>query len=98
METIHVKFDELTGMASECNNLELGQNRLNFQDLLEESTSIPIKEDLDYLFGPIFKEYYETRQPEVTTNSAATTTLNNENTPLLPTIVVDDNEAHRIYF
>ncbi|GJX14085.1 zinc finger, CCHC-type containing protein [Tanacetum coccineum] len=35
METIHVKFNELTTMASECNNLEPGQNRSNFQDSLE---------------------------------------------------------------
>ncbi|GJX34300.1 retrovirus-related pol polyprotein from transposon TNT 1-94 [Tanacetum coccineum] len=37
-------------MASECNNLEPGFNRLNFQDLSDESTQTPTKEDLDDLF------------------------------------------------
>ncbi|GKE98962.1 retrovirus-related pol polyprotein from transposon TNT 1-94, partial [Tanacetum coccineum] len=32
METIHDKFDELTAMASECNNLEPGMNCTNFND------------------------------------------------------------------
>ncbi|GJR64325.1 retrovirus-related pol polyprotein from transposon TNT 1-94 [Tanacetum coccineum] len=50
METIQVKFDELTTLASECNNLELGINRSNFQDLSDESTPTPSKEDLDDLF------------------------------------------------
>ncbi|GJY45560.1 retrovirus-related pol polyprotein from transposon TNT 1-94 [Tanacetum coccineum] len=31
METIHVKFDELTAMASECNNLEPRMNYMNFK-------------------------------------------------------------------
>ncbi|GKD99690.1 retrovirus-related pol polyprotein from transposon TNT 1-94 [Tanacetum coccineum] len=37
IETIHVKFDELITMASECNNLEPGINYINFQDSLEDS-------------------------------------------------------------
>ncbi|GKC09973.1 retrovirus-related pol polyprotein from transposon TNT 1-94 [Tanacetum coccineum] len=37
METIHVKFDELTVMASECNNLEPGMNCMNFNDSSEDS-------------------------------------------------------------
>ncbi|GKE87246.1 retrovirus-related pol polyprotein from transposon TNT 1-94, partial [Tanacetum coccineum] len=32
METIQVKFDELTAMASECNNSEPNFNCMNFQD------------------------------------------------------------------
>ncbi|GJY16598.1 retrovirus-related pol polyprotein from transposon TNT 1-94 [Tanacetum coccineum] len=53
METIHVKFDELTTMDSECNNLEPGTNCLNFQDSSEDSQSEPLKSDLDNLFGPL---------------------------------------------
>ncbi|GJW46465.1 retrovirus-related pol polyprotein from transposon TNT 1-94 [Tanacetum coccineum] len=41
METIHVKFDELTVMASECNNSEPGFNCTNFQDSLKDSQSVP---------------------------------------------------------
>ncbi|GJR76210.1 retrovirus-related pol polyprotein from transposon TNT 1-94 [Tanacetum coccineum] len=43
METIHVKFDELIAMASECNNLGPGFNCSNFQDSLEDSQSVPSK-------------------------------------------------------
>ncbi|GKB24736.1 retrovirus-related pol polyprotein from transposon TNT 1-94 [Tanacetum coccineum] len=55
MEAIHVKFDELTDMASECNNLEPGMNCMNFQDSSEDSQSIPSKLDLDNLFGPLYE-------------------------------------------
>ncbi|GJW39168.1 retrovirus-related pol polyprotein from transposon TNT 1-94 [Tanacetum coccineum] len=65
METIHVKFDELTAMASECNNLEPGMNCMNFNNSSEDSQSIPSKSDLDNLFGPLYKEYYETSSQEV---------------------------------
>ncbi|GJZ89527.1 retrovirus-related pol polyprotein from transposon TNT 1-94 [Tanacetum coccineum] len=49
MEMIHVKFDELTAMASECNNLEPGLNCANFNDSLEDSQSVPSTSDLDNL-------------------------------------------------
>ncbi|GJT51012.1 retrovirus-related pol polyprotein from transposon TNT 1-94 [Tanacetum coccineum] len=64
METIHVKFDELTAMASECNNLEPGMNCANFNDSLEDSQSVPSTLDLDNLFGPMYEEYYATRSQE----------------------------------
>ncbi|GKC74754.1 retrovirus-related pol polyprotein from transposon TNT 1-94 [Tanacetum coccineum] len=69
METIHVKFDELTTMASECNNSGPGFNCSNFQDSLEDSQSVPSKEDLDNLFGPLYEEYYVTIIPKVSVNS-----------------------------
>ncbi|GJZ23253.1 gag-pol polyprotein [Tanacetum coccineum] len=47
METIHVKFDELTTMASECNNLEPGMNYTNFNNSSEDSQSIPSKSSDD---------------------------------------------------
>ncbi|GJW36438.1 retrovirus-related pol polyprotein from transposon TNT 1-94 [Tanacetum coccineum] len=37
MEMIHVKFDELTTMASECNNPEPEINCMNFQDSSEDT-------------------------------------------------------------
>ncbi|GJX99060.1 hypothetical protein Tco_0356079 [Tanacetum coccineum] len=52
--------------------------------------------DLDDLFGPLYDEYYEKRQPKVSTNSAAPITLNNEDIPSLSTIIVDDNDAPQI--
>ncbi|GJR40684.1 retrovirus-related pol polyprotein from transposon TNT 1-94 [Tanacetum coccineum] len=51
METIHVKFDELTLMASECNNSEPRTNCTNFQDSSEDSQSVPSKIDLDNFVG-----------------------------------------------
>ncbi|GJW77005.1 retrovirus-related pol polyprotein from transposon TNT 1-94 [Tanacetum coccineum] len=73
METIHVKFDELTAMASECNNLEPGMNCPNFNNSSEDSQSVPSTSDLDDLFGPMYEEYYATRSQEVSDNSAANT-------------------------
>ncbi|GJT59169.1 hypothetical protein Tco_1002702 [Tanacetum coccineum] len=49
METIHVKFDELTTMASECNNSGAGLNCSNSQDSSEEMNEIPSQKDLDNL-------------------------------------------------
>ncbi|GJS56389.1 retrovirus-related pol polyprotein from transposon TNT 1-94 [Tanacetum coccineum] len=95
MEIIHVKFDELKAMASECNSLGPGQNCSNFQDSSEDSNETPSKEDLDNLFGPLYEEYYETRSFKVSTNSAATT-LNNENTSSLSSSIVEENEAPQI--
>ncbi|GJX38377.1 hypothetical protein Tco_0251680 [Tanacetum coccineum] len=69
---------------------------LEFSRFVRRINIIPTKEDLDDLFSPFYEEYYETRQPEVSTNSATPTTLNNEDTPSSSTIVVDDNEAPQI--
>ncbi|GKF78680.1 hypothetical protein Tco_0234248, partial [Tanacetum coccineum] len=94
METIHVKFDELTTMASEHNCLEPKTNRFNVEDSSAEPTQTPTKEDLDNLNGPMYEEYFEKRCPEVFTNSVAPTTLNNEDTPSSSSIIVEDNKAH----
>ncbi|GKF37815.1 hypothetical protein Tco_0114573, partial [Tanacetum coccineum] len=93
METVHVKFDELTTMASDHNCLEPKTNRFNVKDSLAEPTQTPTKEDLDNLNGPMYEEYFEKRCPEVFTNSVAPTTLNNEDTPSSSSIIVEDNKA-----
>ncbi|GJR83513.1 retrovirus-related pol polyprotein from transposon TNT 1-94 [Tanacetum coccineum] len=95
METIHVKFDELTAMASECNNLGPGINCSNFQNLSEELNETPSKEDLDNLFGPLYEEYYVTRTTEVSDNSAVNT-LDNEDIPSSSSIIVEDHDAPQI--
>ncbi|GJY01547.1 retrovirus-related pol polyprotein from transposon TNT 1-94 [Tanacetum coccineum] len=92
MESIHVKFDELTTMASEHGCLEPESTRFNVEDLSVELNQTPSKEDLDDLFGPLYEEYYVERQPEVSTNFAAPTALKNKDTPSLSTIIIDDNE------
>ncbi|GKA05890.1 retrovirus-related pol polyprotein from transposon TNT 1-94, partial [Tanacetum coccineum] len=95
METIHVKFNELTPMASECNNSEPRINYTNFQDSSKDSQSVPSKTDLDNLFGPLYEEYYATSSPEVSDYSAANT-LDNENTSSSSSIVVEEVEAPQI--
>ncbi|GJW77358.1 retrovirus-related pol polyprotein from transposon TNT 1-94 [Tanacetum coccineum] len=95
METIYVKFDELTTMASECNNLGSSVNCSNFHDSSKEMNKIPLQQDLDNLFGPLHEEYYAPRTSEVSDNSAANT-LDNEDTPLSSSIIVEDNDASQI--
>nr|GEV91673.1 integrase, catalytic region, zinc finger, CCHC-type, peptidase aspartic, catalytic [Tanacetum cinerariifolium] len=95
METIHVKFDELISMASECNNLETGINCTSFQDSSKYLQSVPSKTDLDNLFGPLYEEYYETSSPIVLDNSAANT-LDTENISSSSSIVVEEDEAPQI--
>ncbi|GJX29511.1 hypothetical protein Tco_0237590 [Tanacetum coccineum] len=95
MEKIHVKFDELTTMASVCNNSEPETNCTNFQDSSEDSQSVPSKTYLDNLFGPLYKDYYSTSSLEVSDNSAPNT-LDNENTSSSSSIVVEEDEAPKI--
>ncbi|GKD85828.1 hypothetical protein Tco_1356982 [Tanacetum coccineum] len=95
METIHVKFNELTIMTSECNNLGPGFNCSNFQDSSKDLQLVPSKTDLDNSFGPLYKEYYATSTPEVSDNSAANT-LDNEDTPSSSSIIVEEYEAPQI--
>ncbi|GJZ39672.1 integrase, catalytic region, zinc finger, CCHC-type containing protein [Tanacetum coccineum] len=66
-------FDELTAMASECNNLEPGINCTNFNDSSEDSQSVPSTSNLDNLFGPMYEEYYVSSSQEVSDNFAANT-------------------------
>nr|GEU49912.1 hypothetical protein [Tanacetum cinerariifolium] len=95
METIHVKFDELMTLASECNNLEPGMNCMNFNDSSEDSQLVPLKSDLDNLFGPMYEEYYTTSSQEVSDNSAANT-LDNDHTSSSSSIVVEQDDAPQI--
>ncbi|GJT10148.1 putative reverse transcriptase domain-containing protein [Tanacetum coccineum] len=92
IETIHVKFDELTAMASECNNLQPEMNCTNFNDSSEDSQFVPSTTDLDNLFGPMYEEYDPTSSNEVSDNSAANT-LYNDHTSSSSSIVVDQDDA-----
>nr|GEV41126.1 hypothetical protein [Tanacetum cinerariifolium] len=91
METIHIKFDRFTEMASEHSCLEPETNYFNNDDSSAAFTTTPSKEDMDNLFGPMYEEYL--RSPEVSINSAAQTTLNNEDTHSSLSIIIEDNEA-----
>ncbi|GJS25283.1 retrovirus-related pol polyprotein from transposon TNT 1-94 [Tanacetum coccineum] len=95
METIHVKFDELTPMAFECNNSEPGINYTNFQDSSEDSQLVPSKTNLDNLFGHLYEEYYVTSLPKVSDNSVLNA-LDNENTSSSSSIIVEEDGAPQI--
>ncbi|GKE19039.1 retrovirus-related pol polyprotein from transposon TNT 1-94 [Tanacetum coccineum] len=95
METIHVKFDELTPMDFECNNSGPGINCSNFQDSSEELNEIPSHQDLDNLFGPLYEEYFAPSTFKVFDNSAANT-LDVEDTLSSSSITVEDSDASQI--
>ncbi|GJS58380.1 hypothetical protein Tco_0653164 [Tanacetum coccineum] len=78
METIHIKFDEHTAMASEHDSLEPISQRFIHDDSSTESMNTPYKEDLDNLFGPMYEEYFEKRSsdaPLIVTTSEEQTSL-----------------------
>ncbi|GJU54924.1 hypothetical protein Tco_1228638 [Tanacetum coccineum] len=79
-------------MASEWNNSGPGLTCSKFQDSSEELNEITLKEDLDNFFGPLCEEYYAMRTLEVLDNFAANT-LDNEDTHLSSSIIVEDNDA-----
>ncbi|GJV44233.1 retrovirus-related pol polyprotein from transposon TNT 1-94 [Tanacetum coccineum] len=91
METIQSKFDELTAMASECNNSEFCLNCLNFLDSSDDMNEIPSQQDLDNLFGPLYEEYYTPSTFEMTNNSVANT-LDVEDTLSPSSIIVEHSE------
>ncbi|GJY42816.1 hypothetical protein Tco_0431029 [Tanacetum coccineum] len=95
METIDVKFKELTTMAYECNNLGPGLNCLNFQDSPEELNEIPSQQELDNLFGPLYEKYFALNTSKVLNNSAANT-LDVEDTLSPSSIIVEDGDAPQI--
>nr|GEV55017.1 hypothetical protein [Tanacetum cinerariifolium] len=95
METIHVKFDELTTMAFKCNHLEPGMNCVNFNDSSEDLQSVPSTSDLDNSFGPMYEEYYVTSSQEVSDNST-TNTLENDHTSSSSSIIIDKDDASPI--
>ncbi|GKB76994.1 integrase, catalytic region, zinc finger, CCHC-type containing protein [Tanacetum coccineum] len=71
METIHVKFDELTAMDSEHDSLEPVFQCFNNNNSSDESMNTSSKEDLDYLFGPMYEEYFEKKSSNSPINFAA---------------------------
>ncbi|GJX91479.1 hypothetical protein Tco_0344805 [Tanacetum coccineum] len=93
METIHIKFDELTVMASKHDSLEPIFQRFINDDSSSESMNIPSKDDLDNLFGPMYEEYFEKRSSETSNNSTAQQVHNHEDTPSTSSIVVEEHEA-----
>ncbi|GJY53540.1 retrovirus-related pol polyprotein from transposon TNT 1-94 [Tanacetum coccineum] len=93
METIHVKFDELTAMASEHDCLEPELQRFNNHNSSAETMNTPSKEDLDHLFSPMFEEYFEQKSSDTPIYSVAQPTQVHEDSPTTSLIIVDTHEA-----
>nr|GEV27376.1 hypothetical protein [Tanacetum cinerariifolium] len=93
METIHVKFDELTAMASEHDFLEPELQRFNNHNSSANPMNIPSKEDLDNLFGLMFKEYFGKKSSDTSINSASQLTQFHEDSPSTSSINVKEHEA-----
>nr|GEY78041.1 hypothetical protein [Tanacetum cinerariifolium] len=93
METIPVKFDELTTMASEHDYLELELQRFNNHNSSAKTMNTPSNEDLDNLFRPMFKEYFGKKSSETPINSAAQPTQLHEDSPSTSSISVEEHEA-----
>nr|GEV18205.1 retrovirus-related Pol polyprotein from transposon TNT 1-94 [Tanacetum cinerariifolium] len=93
METIHVKFDELTAMASEHYCLESKLQRFNNHNSSAEPMNTPSKEDLDNLFGPMFEEYFGKKSSDTPINSAAQPIQFHEDSPSTSSISVEEHEA-----
>ncbi|GKE81834.1 putative ribonuclease H-like domain-containing protein [Tanacetum coccineum] len=76
----------------ECRNHTLVEAARTMLDSSDEMDETPTHQDLYNLFGPLYEEYYAPRTPKVSDNSTANT-LDNEDTPLSSSILVDDNDA-----
>ncbi|GKC25122.1 hypothetical protein Tco_1027272 [Tanacetum coccineum] len=93
METIHVKFDELTTMASEHDCLELELQRFINHNSSAEEMNTPSKEDLDNLFGPMSEEYFEMKSSDTPINFASQPTQIHKDSSSTSSIIVDEHEA-----
>ncbi|GJR95413.1 hypothetical protein Tco_0267587 [Tanacetum coccineum] len=93
METIHVKFDELTVMASEHDYLEPELQQFNNHNSSEEQMNTPSKEDLDNLFGPMFKNILSRSLSDTPIYSAAQRLKFMKGSHYTSSIIVDTHEA-----
>nr|GEV22378.1 hypothetical protein [Tanacetum cinerariifolium] len=93
METIHVKFDELTAMAFEHDCLEPKLQRFNNHNSSAELMNTPSKEDLDNLFGLMFEEYFRKKSSNTLINSVAQLTQLHEDLPSTSSINIEEHEA-----
>ncbi|GKE43687.1 hypothetical protein Tco_1470971 [Tanacetum coccineum] len=92
METINVKFDELTAMASEHGCLEPEFQRFINHNSSAETMNTPSKEDLENLFGPMYEEYFEKKFFDTPINSAAQPTQIHEDSSSTSSIIVDEHD------
>ncbi|GJT38442.1 hypothetical protein Tco_0938307 [Tanacetum coccineum] len=92
METIHVKFDELTAMDFKHDCLEPVLQQFN-NNSSADIMNTPSKEDLDNLFGLMFEEYFEKRSFDTPINSAAQSNQFHEDSPSTSSIIIENHKA-----
>ncbi|GJZ38459.1 retrovirus-related pol polyprotein from transposon TNT 1-94 [Tanacetum coccineum] len=97
METIHVKFNELTAMASEHDCLEPDLQRFNNPNSSDDLMNTPSKVDLDNLFGPMFEDYFERKSSDTTINSTVQPTHDQADLPSTSSIIVDTDEVPPVF-
>nr|GEX83814.1 retrovirus-related Pol polyprotein from transposon TNT 1-94 [Tanacetum cinerariifolium] len=93
METIYVKFDKLTAMASEHDYLEPELQRFNNHNSSAQPMNTPSKEGLDNFFGLMFKEYFRKKSSDTLINSVAQPTQLHEDLPSTSLINIEEHEA-----
>nr|GEU41486.1 putative ribonuclease H-like domain-containing protein [Tanacetum cinerariifolium] len=93
METIHVKFDELTAMASEHDCLEPELQQFNNHSSSAEPMNTPSKEELYNFFGLMFEEYFGKKSSDTPINFAAQPTQLHKDSPSTSLITIDEHEA-----
>nr|GEV74975.1 retrovirus-related Pol polyprotein from transposon TNT 1-94 [Tanacetum cinerariifolium] len=96
METIHVKFNELTAVASEHDSLESVLQQFINDDSSADLMNTPSKEDLDNLFRPMYDEYFENKSFEMPINSATQQVHNHEDSSSTSSIDIEAREASSI--
>ncbi|GJY49616.1 retrovirus-related pol polyprotein from transposon TNT 1-94, partial [Tanacetum coccineum] len=80
-------------MASKQDCLEPKIQRFNNHNSSAEPMHTPSQEDLDNLFGPMFKEYYEQKSSDTPIYFAAQPTQVHEDSPSTSSIIVDMHET-----
>ncbi|GJS83413.1 hypothetical protein Tco_0749954 [Tanacetum coccineum] len=80
-------------MASEHDCFEPELQRFINHNSSAEEMNTPSKEDLDNLFGPLFKEYFEKTFSDTPINSVARLTQIHEDLPSTSLIIVEEHEA-----
>nr|GEU33072.1 integrase, catalytic region, zinc finger, CCHC-type, peptidase aspartic, catalytic [Tanacetum cinerariifolium] len=85
--------DELTAMASEHHCLEPELQRFNNINSSAKQMNTPSKEDLDNLFGPMFKEYFGKKSSDTPINSAAQLTQLHEDLPSTSSMNIEEHKA-----
>ncbi|GKC60456.1 hypothetical protein Tco_1088054 [Tanacetum coccineum] len=91
METIHVKFNELTAMASE-HDCSKPSFQWFIDDSSPESMNTSSKKDLDNLFGPMYDEYFEKKSSEMPLHSAAQQDHNHEDFSSTSLIIIEEHK------